>query len=467
MTEKQSAEEHRRSSQFARWMDDRTGGAQWFKSALRHVFPDHFSFMFGEIAAYAFAILLATGVFLTFFFVPSATKVTYDGSYSPLVGLPVSRAYESTVHISFDVPMGLLIRQIHHWAALIFVMAILIHLCRVFFTGAFRKPRELNWIIGVTLLLAAMGNGFFGYSLADDLLSGTGLRIAYSIAQAIPVAGTWVASLFFGGEFPSESMIPRMYIMHVLIVPAIILGLLSVHLALVWRQKHTQFQGPGQREDNLVGSRLWPTYTARSVSLLLGMVAVLAALGGLAQINPIWLWGPYEPWAVTTGAQPDWYVGWLEGALRLFPAWEITLFSHTLPAVFWPGIVLPGATFGALYAYPFIEKRLTGDTAAHELLERPRERPLRVAFGAGTIAFYIVLFIAGSQDVIAAWTGITIERMVWVLRAALLVVPLFVAFIAHRWAKDLASIGTEPSRSSPGIQEDQMASATVGDKSSR
>lgn len=424
----------------ARWFDARIGGAGWARSALRHVFPDHFSFMFGEIAAYSFLILVLTGVFLTFFFEPSSAEVLYQGTYEPLRGLEVSEAYASALRISFEVPMGLLIRQMHHWAALIFVMAIVLHMSRIFFTGAFRRPRELNWMIGVTLLLLALMNGFFGYSLVDDLLSGTGLRIAYSIAESIPVIGLWLASLFFGGMFPSGEMIPRMFVVHVLILPGAIAALLGAHLALVWRQKHTQFDGPLQREDNVVGSRLWPTYAARSTALLGGVFAAIALLGGLVQINPIWLWGPFEPFAVTTGAQPDWYVGWLEGALRLYPAWEITALGYTVPALFFPGVLLPAVTFGVLYAYPFIEKRITGDTDEHELLERPRQRPGRVAFGCGALTFYVVLFVAGSQDVLAAWLGLTFEDVVLLLRIASFVLPVLVAAAAWRFAADVAAI---------------------------
>jgi ubiquinol-cytochrome c reductase cytochrome b subunit len=427
-----------------RWLDDRVGAASWLRSALRHVFPDHFSFMFGEIALYSFVVLLATGVYLTFFFEPSTAPAVYDGSYEPLSGLEVSRAYASVLDISFDVPIGLLIRQMHHWAALVFVLVIVLHLCRVFFTGAFRRPRDMNWLVGVTLLLTAMVNGFFGYSLLDDLLSGTGLRIAYSIVQSVPVIGLWTASLFFGGEFPGDQAIPRMFVLHVLVVPAVIVGLLSVHLALIWRQKHTQFDGPGRREDNVVGSRLWPAYAARSVALLLGVSAVIAALGGLVQINPVWLWGPYEPYAVTTGAQPDWYVGWVEGALRLYPAWEITALGYRVPALFFPAVLLPVSTFAALYAYPFVEKRLTGDRSDHHLLERPRDRPVRVGFGAAVLAFFGVLLVAGGQDVFAAWIGLPIEDVVVALRLAVLVVPPAVGLVAWRWAHDLQEIERSP-----------------------
>src|SRR5689334_18209316 len=190
------------------YLDERLGTNAAARKNLRKVFPEHWSFMLGEVVLYSFVILLATGVYLTLFFKPSMEEVAYDGPYAPLRGVTMSEAYESTLHISFDVRGGLLIRQIHHWAALIFVAGIVLHLLRVFFTGAFRKPRELNWLIGVVLLTLALLEGFAGYSLPDDLLSGTGLRIMYSVIESIPVAGTWLGYLIFGGEFPGTGLIP-------------------------------------------------------------------------------------------------------------------------------------------------------------------------------------------------------------------------------------------------------------------
>ena len=174
-------------SRVARWFDDRLGASRFARTSLDKVFPDHWSFLLGEVAFYSFIVLVATGVFLTFFFEPSQREVIYHGSYRPLQGVPMSAAFQSTVRLSFDVRAGLVIRQMHHWAALVFLAAIVTHLGRIFFTGAFRRPRELNWIVGVTMLLLALGNGFTGYSLPDDLLSGTGLRIAYSVVLSIPV----------------------------------------------------------------------------------------------------------------------------------------------------------------------------------------------------------------------------------------------------------------------------------------
>ncbi|MGI9032826.1 MAG: cytochrome bc1 complex cytochrome b subunit [Acidimicrobiales bacterium] len=422
-----------------RWFDNRLGIAHFTRSALDKIFPDNWSFMLGEIALYCFVVLITTGVYLSFFFSPSAKEVVYNGSYVPLKGLHMSEAFNSTVRLSFDVRAGLVFRQMHHWAALIFAGAIFVHLCRVFFTGAFRRPREVNWIIGMTLFVLVIFNGFSGYSLPDDLLSGTGLRIGYSIALAVPVVGTWAAFLVFGGEFPSPDIISRLFVLHVLIIPAVIAGLLGAHLAILWRQKHTQFPGPGRKETNIVGSRLWPTYTARSVGLLAGVFAVTAFLGGLAQINPIWLYGPFQPSAVSTASQPDWYMGWVEGALRLAPAGlRFDVFGYTVSELFLPAVVLPGLTFGLLYLWPFLERLVTGDTAEHQLLDRPREHPMRTSIGVATLAFYFVLFVAGSQDVVAQKFSTPIPTVTVVLDVLLVVAPVLAALITWKVCRDLS-----------------------------
>ena len=421
-----------------RWFDDRLGGTRFTRKALDKVVPDHWSFMLGEIALYCFIILILTGVFLTFFFHPSAEEVVYHGAYAPLNGVTMSEAYRSTVNLSFDVRAGLVIRQIHHWAALVFVGAIVLHLCRIFFTGAYRRPREINWVIGVTLLILAIGNGFAGYSLPDDLLSGTGLRIAYSVVLAVPVVGSYLAFFVFGGEFPASDITSRLYILHVLIVPVLIAALVSVHLAVVWRQKHTQFRGQGRTERNVVGSRLWPVYTLRSVALLAAIVAVLGLLGGLVQINPIWLYGPFEPYAVSTAAQPDWYMGWLEGAMRLMPSFQLHLFAYRVPEIVVPTLLLPLVTFSVLALWPWIDKRLTRDRLEHHLLDRPRDHAVRTSLGAAVLTFYIVLFVGGSQDVIAQLLGVSIGPVTMALRVLLIVLPVGVAVVTYLVCHDLA-----------------------------
>jgi len=420
-----------------RWFDERLHVSHFTRSALDKIFPDNWSFMLGEIALYCFVVLVMTGTYLSFFFHPSSKEVVYSGSYAPLRGLRMSDAFNSTLRLSFDVRAGLVFRQMHHWAALLFMAALVVHLCRVFFTGAFRKPREINWVVGVTLLVLVMFNGFSGYSLPDDLLSGTGLRIGYSIALAVPVIGTWMAFLLFGGEFPAPDIISRLFVMHIFLVPALIAGLLGAHMAILWRQKHTQYPGPGRTEDNIVGSRLWPTYTARSVGLFAGVFSLLALLGGLVQVNPIWLYGPFKAAAVSTASQPDWYMGWLEGALRLAPPWRIRVFGYTISEVFWPGVVLPTVTFGLLYLWPFLERRVSGDRAVHHLLDRPREHAVRTALGVGTLAFYVVLFVAGSQDIGAQKFATDIPTVTKVLQVLLFVLPVLAALLTVKLCHDL------------------------------
>jgi ubiquinol-cytochrome c reductase cytochrome b subunit len=427
----------------ARWLDDRLGASSFARTALDKVFPDHWSFMLGEVALYCFVMLVLTGIYLSFFFVPSSREVVYQGTYTPLRGLDVSEAFASVLRISFEVRAGMVFRQLHHWAALVFVAAIVLHLSRIFFTGAFRRPREINWVIGVTLLLLAMFNGFTGYSLPDDLLSGTGLRIAYSIALSIPAVGTWLAFLVFGGEFPAHDIISRLYVMHIFLVPAALAALITIHLALIWHQKHTQFPGPGRTETNVVGSRLWPTYAVKSIALFFVVGAVLGLLGGVAQINPVWLYGPFLPQAVSSPAQPDWYLGWLEGALRLFPDWEIRAFGHTVANPFFPAVLLPGVTFLLLYLWPFLEQRFTRDYRQHDLLDRPRDRPVRTGLGAAALAFYGILFIAASNDVIAKLFDVPVGGVTWVFRLLVIALPPVIGFGVYRFMLGARATGAE------------------------
>jgi len=420
------------------YLDDRIGVNRWLKKNLGKIFPDHWSFMLGEIALYSFIVLLLTGTYLSLFFKPSMTEIVYNGSYVNLQGIRMSEAYASTLGISFDVRGGLLMRQVHHWAALLFVAAMTVHLCRVFFTGAFRKPRELNWLMGVGLLTLGIFEGFAGYSLPDDLLSGTGLRIAEGIVQAIPIVGTYLAFFIFGGPFPGSDFIPRLYIVHVLLIPGAILGLITAHLMLVWFQKHTQFPGPGRTEKNVVGYPLMPVYMAKAGGFFFVVFGVCVLLGAAVTINPVWLFGPYTPTQITAGSQPDWYIGWLDGALRLMPNWEINAFGHTLSLnVFIPSVVIPGICFTLLGLYPFLEQWITGDRREHHLLDRPRNAAVRTAAGAMAITFYLVLWIGGGNDVIATHFALSINTVIWTLRVLLLVLPPIVFVITKRFCLSL------------------------------
>ncbi|MCO5991567.1 ubiquinol-cytochrome c reductase cytochrome b subunit, partial [Actinoallomurus spadix] len=381
--------------------DERLGSAAFLRRNIRKAFPEHWSFLLGEIALYCFVTLLLTGVFLTLFFKPSQEQTVYTGSYPFLHGEKVSEAYASTVHISFDVRGGLLVRQIHHWAAMLFVAAICVHLMRIFFTGAFRKPREINWVIGTTLFALAVAEGFAGYSLPDDLLSGTGLRIMQGIVLSIPLVGTYLSLFVFGGEFPGHDFIPRLFTVHVLLIPGILLALISAHLMIVWHQKHTQWPGERQTEENVVGAPTYPKFLAHTLAFFLYVLGVLALLGTWAQINPIWLYGPYRPDSDTSGAQPDWYVGFLEGALRITPRISWDLAGHSIAwNVFLPAVVLPVCFFTLIGLYPFFERWVIGDPRPHHLCDRPRNAPTRTALGVAAIVWYGNLWAAGGNDVI-------------------------------------------------------------------
>ena len=420
------------------YADDRLGSSNFFRRNLPKVFPDHWSFMLGEVALYSFIIVLLTGVYLTLFFKPSMVEIVYDGSYLPLRGVEMSEAYASTLNISFDIRGGLLMRQIHHWSALFFVAAISVHLLRVFFTGAFRKPRETNWVIGVALLTMALGAGFAGYSLPDDLLSGTGLRIANGIMLSIPLVGTYLSFFVFGGEFPGLDFIPRLYAIHILLIPGIILALVTAHLMMVWYQKHTQFPGPGRTNDNVVGYRLFPIYTAKAGGFFFAVFGITTLISALVTINPIWMYGPYMPDQITAGSQPDWYIGWLEGALRLMPNVETVIWGWTISwNVFIPAAVVPGIIFTLMALYPWIEASLTGDKRDHHLLDRPRNAPTRTALGAMALSFYVLLWIGGGNDLIARFFDTSVNSITWFLRVAIFVVPPLVFIFTKRAALSL------------------------------
>ena len=418
-------------------IDSRYHLAAGMRRQLNKVFPSHWSFMLGEVALYSFVVLLISGVYLTLFFDPSMTEVIYDGSYQPLNGVMMTRAYETTLDLSFEVRGGLFVRQIHHWAALLFAASIILHMCRVFFTGAFRRPREANWIIGCLLLILAMFEGFFGYSLPDDLLSGTGVRAAMSgIVLGIPLVGTWIHWALFGGMFPGDIIIPRLYVMHILLFPGIILALIGAHLALVWYQKHTQFPGPGRTEKNVVGVRIMPVFAAKGGAMFAVTTGVLAIMAGIFQINPIWVLGPYNPAHVSAGSAPDIYMMWTDGFARLMPAWELYLGNYTIPAIFWV-VVAISIMFGLMFAYPWIEKKLTGDDAHHNLLQRPRDAPVRTGIGAMALSFYIILTLSCMNDIIAYKFHISLNATTWMGRIGLIVVPPLAYFIAYRWAISL------------------------------
>jgi quinol---cytochrome-c reductase cytochrome b subunit len=424
-----------------RFLDQRSGTAPLIRKSLRYVFPDHWSFLLGEVALYSFVVLVVTGIYLTLFFEPSLASVTYHGSYAPLQGMEMSEAYRSTVDISLKVKAGLLIRQTHHWAADIFVASIVLHLLRIFFTGAFRKPRDLTYYIGLSMLLLALLEGYLGYSMVDDLLSGMGLAIGYAVAMSIPFVGANLAALLWGDPFPGKHVFEsRMYVAHVLILPIVIGTLIVLHLLLVAARHHTQFAGRRANERKLVGMPMFPAYAPRSIGLALAVAAVLFLLGGLVQINPIWIWGPYHVADATNGAQPDWYLGWLIGALRLVPSFDVTIANYTLvPNAFWGGAAFPLAVFLILFLWPWGERRVTGDHGFHNLLDRPRDAPWRTALGAALFTWIFLVFMAGAGDRLFVLFGLSYSLQIWIFRVLLFVAPAVALVVTKRVCDELCA----------------------------
>jgi ubiquinol-cytochrome c reductase cytochrome b subunit len=417
----------------ANYLDERVGLGSVVKGFGRKVFPDHWSFMLGEVALYSFVITIISGTFLTFFFNPSMAHTVYEGAYAPLKGVEMTVAYASSLDISFEVRGGLLMRQVHHWAALLFVAAVGLHMLRVFFTGAFRKPRELNWVVGFLLFVMAMAAGFTGYSLPDDLLSGNGLRIIDGMIKGFPLVGPAMSSGLFGGEFPGDQVIQRMYALHIMIVPALIIVLIALHLMMVILHKHTHYSGPGRTDSNVVGYPLMPVYVAKAGGFFFIVFGVLMAIAATFTINPIWNYGPYDPSPVGAGTQPDWYIGWLDGALRLAPSnWDVTIAGYVYPMGVLVPTVISLVFLVAVAVYPFLENWVTGDKREHHVLDRPRNAPTRTAIGAAGVTFYAVLWAGASTDLIAVQFQMSLNDVLTAMQITLIIGPFIAYWITKR-----------------------------------
>ena len=407
------------------------GASALFAELRTRTVPNHWTNMFGIVAAASLVVLFATGVFLMFFYTPSSDLVTYDGSYAPLVGVEVSRAFQSTMHVTFEVPGGLIMRQAHHWAGLILPAALVLQLVSIFFTGGFRKPRRGLWVLLFVGFVLALVSGWSGYALPDDLLSGTGLRITQGIALGIPLVGTWASWLLFGGEFPGDGL-AHLYPIH-LVVPVLLVGVLVVRALLALRLKPAQFPGRGRTESNVVGVPLLPTALARGFGLGLLVTGVIALISATVTIAPIWLYGPASSADAPAGSQPDWYTGFLDGALRLVPpGWEVVWLDRTWTLAILVPLAVVTLALTVVAVYPFIESRVTRDAREHHLLERPRNAPVRTGIGVAGLIFFGVLWLAGSADLVAAAFSLSIEGVIAALQVSLLAGPVIGFEITRR-----------------------------------
>jgi ubiquinol-cytochrome c reductase cytochrome b subunit len=408
----------------------------------RRASPNHWSFLFGVISLACLVVLIVTGAILMIFYDPSSTVVPYRGRYPLLRGVEMSEAFASVLRISFDVNGGLLVRQAHHWAALVLPAALILQLLSTFFTGAFRKPRQWSWVLLVGVFLLALAAGWSGYALPDDTLSATGLRIAQGVTLGIPVVGTPLAWMLFGGEFPGR-IIPTLYGIH-LAVPALLVVLLVARLRLSWRLRPPQFPGPGRTEDTVVGVPVWPTAATKAVGLFFLTAGVLTLMGGTLAISPVWLYGPAAPGSASAGSQPDWYTGFLDGALRLVPAgWEVVWLGRTWTLAVLVPLAAVGLFLALVAAYPFLEARILGDRAEHHLLDRPRNTPTRTGIGAAGVTFYGALWAAASADLIATQFAVSFEGVIHILRVVAVGGPVVAYLLAGQVCRTLQAADVE------------------------
>ena len=286
----------------------------------------------------------------------------------------------------------------------------------------------------------------------DDLVSGTGLRIAYSILLAVPGVGTYLAFWIFGGNFPGEIVLSRFLILHALVIPGIILAMVGAHLFLLVRQKHTQFPGPGRTENNVVGSPMFPVFMGKTTGFFFLVAGVTALLSAFVQINPIWLFGPYDAAKISYAVQPDFYMGFLDGALRIAPAWQTVAFGHNIPwEVTFPALILPGLIFGLAYVWPALERKITGDNEIHHLLDRPSQVPIRTASGAAVLALTVVLFIASSTDVIANFLHVSLNTILVAMRVLTVIVPPIAFYVTMKICQELRDVDNASRRKTPNM----------------
>ncbi|GAA1360484.1 cytochrome bc1 complex cytochrome b subunit [Brevibacterium luteolum] len=417
----------------ASFAETRVGASKMVREFGRKIFPSHWSFMLGEVALYTFIILVLTGTFLTFWFKPAMGHAIYEGPYVPLQGVEMSEAFESTLAISFEVRGGLFIRQMHHWAALLFMVAVSVHALRIFFTGAYRRPREINWMVGIALIALGMGAGFTGYSLPDDVLSGNGLRIIDGLLKSIPLVGTYVSFFLFGGEFPGTDIISRLYTLHIMVVPALIIAFIAIHLMFVVIHKHTQWPGAGHTNRNVVGEPVLPTFAAKGGGFFFMIFALLGFISGIFSINAVWAYGPYDPSPVSAGTQPDWYIGWMDGYLRILPGWlEFYIFGLPFSLNINTALLAALVLFGAMAIWPFFEAWLTKDYREHHVLDRPRNNPTRTAVGVAAVVWYAVLWAAASGDLMAVFFHMSLNDMIYIFRIMFFLGPILGFIITKR-----------------------------------
>ncbi|WP_336002661.1 cytochrome b [Halorientalis halophila] len=408
------------------------------QSFLGKAFPAEDSFLLGEVALFCFLILVLTGMFLGFFFEPSTTEVEYEGSVAEYQGEDLPEAFVSVLNITYDVPFGMLLRRMHHWAAHLFVASMALHMLRVFFNGAYRNPRELNWLVGTGLAGTSMFAAYTGYALPFDEFASTAVGIGYNVALSVPIIGETLGQLVFGGSFPSSATIPRLFFLHVLVLPLVIAGLLALHMGILIRQKHTEAERDGDvpgrepvdRDDGsvVVGLPAVPNQVAVSAVVFFLTLAVLSLLAGFLPVHNIAEYGPNNPASTPSLVMPDWFLMWGYGFLKLVPSWlSFDLLGIHVSSEFVGGLLLPGLVFAVVAAWPFIDY---SEEQVH-FAESPLKRPWQTAVGIAGVTFIMVASIAGMDVIVADLVGASTAAIRPYLLGALLTVPVVAGLITY------------------------------------
>jgi cytochrome b-561 len=458
------------------WLDERLD-LDDASSFLGKAFPAEDSFLLGEVALFSFVVLGLTGIFLGFFYEPSTTEATYEGSVAGFQGEELPAAFMSVLQITYDVPFGMFIRRVHHWAAHLFVASLGLHMLRVYFTGAYRNPRELNWVVGVGLAILAMAAAYTGYSLPFDEFAATATGIGYNMAKSIPLIGGALSKIVFGGEFPSSATIPRLYFLHVLVIPLLLAGGLALHMLILIRQKHTEASRSGDvkpassrseipaetaadggaeptvdRDDDsvVVGLPAFPNQAAVSAVVFFLTLATLSILAGLLPVHNVAEYGPNNPASTPAIIMPDWFLMWLYGFLKLWPTWlSFSVGPVHFSTEFLGGIVVPGLVFLVVFAWPFIDR-----SEPIHFTTDPLDRPWQTGVGVAGVTFIMIASIAGMNNLLADAIGVSTNVLNPVLTLALVAVPLAAFGIVYRTLRGPVSDPSEAAVPEEGTDDD-------------
>jgi ubiquinol-cytochrome c reductase cytochrome b subunit len=418
-------------------LEERLAFRAALRRAKRRLFPGHWSFLLGEVTLFSFVALVLSGVYLALFYRASTTTLVYAGADPSFEGLSLPDAFASVLDLSVGVPFGLVLRRFHHFAAHLFLGSLLLHAARVYFTGAFRRPRDLTWWIGLALFALALLNGFSGYCLPFDMRGGTAMRMLMTTLESVPWVGSWLATLVFGAPFPGPYILPRLYIEHVFVGPALIAVLIAAHLFLVVRLTHTEFPGPGRSSAIEVGARMWPDQTARTTTVALLVFGTCALLAAFFPVEAVQVYGPFQVLSSYPPLSPDWFVMWIEGAYRLLPRQlDFHLVGADFTNPFYGAIVLPLVVFGGCAVYPFVDRRVYRDQyRGDHVLDRPRERPGRTAFGVGGLTFLVLLSFGDIDDRLASAFAVEVWQVHLVWGPVTLAVPALTFLIVLLWLR--------------------------------